>query len=276
MDFEAFMGRCRAQWPEFDNWARLADLEHPRDRYLATLLQQIDGMASENKLMLLNLAVASLEPNEIYVEIGSWKGLSVAGAAWGNTDKIIYACDNFSQFGGPREDLIQTLKLYTVPGQVRFYDMDFRHFLGLAPWAPARVGAYFYDGGHRFEEHYKAFQYVFPWLSDDAIIVVDDTNEPPVRAANSLFAGHVPTFHLITDVRTSYNGSPSWWNGVQVYRFCSGRVQQALPPVGIYYLTQRLFWDNVIPSMHSLRRTIGQIPGAKILYRFIRHVISEA
>ena len=48
------------------------------------------------------------------------------------------------------------------PGQVTFHDMDFRDFLAAAPWTPARIGAYFYDGGHSFHDQYDGLALAIP------------------------------------------------------------------------------------------------------------------
>ncbi len=61
MNFDAFLERCRAQWPEFADARRLARSTHPADRSLSHILGEIPGMATENKLRLLNCAVASLD-----------------------------------------------------------------------------------------------------------------------------------------------------------------------------------------------------------------------
>ena len=277
MDFDAFIEGCREQWPSFGNPRKLALSEHPRDRHLAGLLVQIQGLASENKLMLLNLAVSNLAADEVYVEIGCWRGLSLAGAAFANLNANIYACDNFSQFDGLLEDFVCVLKRHTAPGQVRFYDMDFLQFLRLAPWRPARVGAYFYDGGHTFEEQFHALQYMLPHLADDAIVIVDDTNEGPVRSANRLFANSVLPFHLLTDVRTYGNCSSTWWNGIQIYRYYSSSNRSCLPQTGASYFYRRLFWDGIaLPVkrvIYTCRVIAGMIPGMRPLYRRIRHLI---
>ncbi len=81
MKFEGFLERCRAQWPEFADQRRLAASTHPADRSLSHILAEIPGMATENKLRLLNCAVASLDAGEVYVEVGCYKGASLVGAA---------------------------------------------------------------------------------------------------------------------------------------------------------------------------------------------------
>jgi hypothetical protein len=154
-----------------------------------------------------------MAPDEVYVEIGCWQGLSLVGALFGH-DAGAFACDDFSEFGGPRAALGATLTKWTARGQVRFHDMDFRKFLAAAPWAPARVGVYFYDGGHDFDDQFGALREMLPYLARDAAVFVDDTNWRHVRAANAYFARHAPGFELVRDLRTRSPFSPAWWNGL--------------------------------------------------------------
>ena len=151
--------------------------------------------------------------------MGCYKGASLVGAATSNPQARIFACDNFSQFDGAADALRRTLDAHTAPGQVTFHDMDFRAFLAAAPWAPARIGAYFYDGGHSFADQYDGVALAIPHLADDAVVIIDDTNKRAARSANNLVASAIPGFKLILDLRTPRNHSPTWWNGVQVFRY---------------------------------------------------------
>ncbi|HYE92814.1 MAG TPA: class I SAM-dependent methyltransferase, partial [Terriglobales bacterium] len=260
---------CRAEWPAFDDAAALARAPHPRDRSLRPLLAAVPGMATENKLVLLNRAVRHLAPGEIYVEIGCWHGLSLAGAVFGHPQAPVYACDDFSEFGGPRAALMDTLARWSAPGQVRFHDMDFRRFLAMAPWAPARVGVYFYDGAHDFDDQFVALQAMLPHLAPEALVVVDDTSWRHVRAANALFARHVPGFELVRDVRTRTSVSPAWWNGVQVYRWRGRPGTTLATPAG--YAARRRWWDGAwLPAARAwwaARGLLARVPGARRVWR---------
>lgn len=269
MDFEAFLRDCRAEWQDFDDDAALARAGHPRDRSLRGLLDAIPGMATENKLVLLNRAVARLGAGEVYVEIGCWQGLSLAGAVAGHAGARAFACDDFSEFGGPRAALHATLARWTPPGQVLFHDMDFRRFLAEAPWQPARVGVYFYDGGHDFDDQFVALQAMLPQLAPDAAVIVDDTNWRHVRAATRFFARHVPGLELVRDLRTASAFSPAWWNGLELYRW-RGRPGTVLEtPPG--YEPRRRFWDRAyLPAVRAwwgTRAALGRIPGARRAWR---------
>jgi hypothetical protein len=249
MDIAGFLRNCLAEWEGFDEHDRLAGTVHPRNRRLADLPAEIEGYATENKLMLLNLAARHLEPGEVYVEVGCWRGLSLAGAAHGNLDVPIYACDDFSRMGASRDRLHEALKRHTEPGHIRFFDQDFREFMAAAPWRPARVGAYFYDGGHSFRDQFSALELIRPHLADEALIIVDDTNDLPVRRANQLFIRYNPDFELLREIRVKEYQDQAWWNGIQLIRYRaaaapSTRDARRVPLAR--YIAEWLLWNRAL------------------------------
>ena len=256
MHFDKFVSRCNLLWPEFADHARLAHSRHPSDRSLSRVLKEIPGMATENKLALLNAAVGALGKDEVYVEVGCYKGASIVGAAIGNPEARIFACDNFSQFDGVGEALRRTLDARTPPGQVTFRDQDFRNFFVAAPWRPARIGAYFYDGGHSFRDQYDGVALALPHLAGDALIIVDDTNKRAARSANQLVARAIPGFELILDLRTERNHSPTWWNGIQVYRYQRPRGARDVPHLGLSFAIRKFIYDDILLEMKHRRRAL--------------------
>jgi hypothetical protein len=226
MHFDAFVSRCRQLWPEFADPARLAQSRHPSDRSLSHVLKTVPGMATENKLAL------------------------------GNPRARMFACDNFSQFDGVAEALRRTLDAHTAPGQVTFYDLDFRDFFTNASWRPARVGAYFYDGGHSFRDQYDGVARALPQLADDALIIIDDTNKRAARSANQLVARAVPGLELILDLRTPGNHSPTWWNGVQVYRYQRANGAKEVVAEGRSFTIRKFIYDDILLEMKHRRRAL--------------------
>ena len=256
MHFDAFLERCRAQWPEFADPRRLARSTHPADRSLSRILAEIPGMATENKLRLLNCAVASLDAGEVYVEVGCYKGATLVGAATSNPHARIFACDNFSQFDGAADALRRTLDARTAPGQVAFHDMDFRAFLAAAPWRPARIGAYFYDGGHSFADQFDGVALAIPHLADDAVVIIDDTNKRAARSANNLVARALSSFKLVLDLRTPRNHSPTWWNGIQVFRYQRRPDDASVKFTTTAFAIRKLIYDDIFLNLKHRRRAL--------------------
>ncbi len=264
MHFDAFVSRCRRLWPEFDDPARLARSRHPADRSLSHILGEIPGMATENKLALLNSAVAALDRGEVYVEVGCYKGASIVGAATGNADARIFACDNFSQFDGAASALRRALDARTAPGQVTFHDLDFREFFAAAPWRPSRIGAYFYDGGHSFRDQYDGVALALPHLADDAVIIIDDTNKRAARAAGRLVARAVFGLELILDLRTAGNHSPTWWNGIQLYRYRRAPADDAVRFHGPGFAIRKFIYDDILLAIKHRRRALRKTIKARL------------
>ena len=258
LHFDAFIADCRLNWPDFDHRRELEAARHPNDRRLAGILAEVPGMATENKLLLLNLAVARMAPGEVYVEVGCYKGASIVGAARGNCSAKIFACDNFSKFDGTEDILKANLARY-APGQVAFSNLASRDFLQSAPWHPARIGAYFYDGGHSFADQFEGLQYALPSFADEAAIIIDDTNKREARAADALFARMVPGFELVLDLRTPRNHYPTWWNGIQVFRFRrQGTTPNALPDPGAPFWVRQLIYDSIALNFKHRRRAFNR------------------
>lgn len=139
--------------------------------------------------------------------------------------------------------------------------MDFRRFLAAASWAPARVSVDFYDGPHDFDDQFVALQAVLPHLAPDAAVIVDDTNWLHVRAANELFARHVPGFERVRSLRTPSAFAPTWWNGVEVYRWRGRPGTTLATPSG--YAARRRLWDGaclpVARAWWRVRGALGKI-----------------
>jgi predicted O-methyltransferase YrrM len=101
--------------------------DHPVDRRFAAVLADVPGMATENKLALLNLAAAHLEPGEAYLEVGSFKGLSLIGAMLGNAGRRFHAIENFLEFnpdGRARAELEANLARWVLPDRARLLEGD--------------------------------------------------------------------------------------------------------------------------------------------------------
>lgn len=69
--------------------------EHPRDRRLQPVAENVENLARENNLALLNLAASCLGDGEAYVEIGVFHGASLIASMLGNDGKPFVGIDSF-------------------------------------------------------------------------------------------------------------------------------------------------------------------------------------
>lgn len=112
-----------------------------------------------------------------YLEIGTWKGSSVCSAMCGNKAKVL-CIDNWSEFGGPKEDFLRNFNKFKGNNDAFFIESDcFKVDVSKLP----KFNIYLYDGNHDNESHYKALSYYYDCLDDIFIYIVDDWNWKSVR-----------------------------------------------------------------------------------------------
>jgi len=157
-----------------------------------------------------------------YLEIGTWKGSSVCSAMCGNHANVI-CIDNWSEFGGPKEEFLKNLKKYRGENQAAFIEKDC--YLVDADALPS-FNLYLYDGEHSWANHYNAIPHYYRCMDNVFVFMVDDWNWDHVRDATFRSFDAVGAKVLFSkEIRTTYNnqepvkGSPeerAWHNGIYV------------------------------------------------------------
>jgi Methyltransferase domain len=162
---------------------------------------------------MINRAVAQMSADAVFLNIGVWNGFSLLAGMAANEDKACIGVDNFSEFGGPRSQFLQRFERQRGTRHT-FREMDYRAYFEHEHRAP--IGVYFYDGDHSYEHQLLGLQMAEPYLTDDCIIFVDDTNSQAPRAATYAFLSEHGGYRVLLDGRTCANGHPTWWNGIVV------------------------------------------------------------
>jgi hypothetical protein len=153
-----------------------------------------------------------------YLEIGTWKGSSVCSAMCENAATII-CIDNWSEFGGPKDEFVRNFAKYRGKNQAQFIEQDcFTVDVSKLP----KFNVYMYDGNHDKENHSKALHHFYNCLDDVFIFIVDDWNWPKVRegthdaikALNLKVLYHREIFTPVSPLRPPCGHS--WWNGIYV------------------------------------------------------------
>lgn len=188
--------------------------EHPRGRRFEDVIDGVPNLARENNLALLNCAASLLDPGESYVEVGSYLGASLIAAMRGNDGDFV-AIDDFAFRDGSREKLEANLRRFGASGATILEGDAFALLRGSA-LDGRRVGVYYYDAGHSYEEQLGGLRLVEPFLAERALLVVDDTDwEQVARATRDYLAGQ-PRARLVLEIPGRERCSPQWWEGVQV------------------------------------------------------------
>ncbi len=248
MDVERFLAELPAR---FDDFPRS---EHPRaagsvtgeagdarqedrgaygtpGRRFDDVIASVPNLATENVLALLNVAASLLGPGESYVEVGTYYGASLIGAMRGNGGDFV-AIDAFV-FGetevrgrklppASRPGLEENLHRFGS-GSATILEGDAFEVIKGGALGDRRVGVYYYDGPHRYEDQLRGLRAIEPWLADEALLIVDDAEwEQVARATKDYLAGQ-PRARLLLDIPGEAGGAVQWWDGVAVLGWLRSR-----------------------------------------------------
>jgi predicted O-methyltransferase YrrM len=205
--------RFLQELPElFDDFPRS---EHPRDRRFAPILEQVENLASENVLALLNLAASSLGSDEAYVEVGVLHGASLIAATLGNDGRRILGIDNFSLRDGSAENVVQNFARFGLPSP-ELLEGDVFELVPGGALDGVSIGVWYYDASHDYEAQIEGLQIAEAQLAPGALIIVDDTDWERVERAMNDYLAATPRARRILTLDGKDRGAPQWWEGMQV------------------------------------------------------------
>lgn len=177
-------------------------------------LGRIPRMSTIGIAAMINRGVALMPQDQCYVNVGVWNGYTLLAGMVGNSGRKSIGVDNFSQFGGPRDEFLKRFEQHRGPLD-EFHDLDYEEYFANHHRTP--IGFYFYDGEHSYENQLKGLQVAEPFFSPGCRILIDDTNIPAARDAMEDFrAASARRYEVLLDKPTSRNLHPALWNGVIV------------------------------------------------------------
>ena len=135
-------------------------------------VRRMRGMSGQKYRTFINTLIKSL-PDARYLEVGSWAGSTAASAIDGNRLRAV-CIDNWSLFGGPKDEFFANLESVRTPDvDFSFIESDFRKvdFSKIG-----RFNVYLFDGPHEEEDQYDGITLAVPALDDSFVLIVDDWN----------------------------------------------------------------------------------------------------
>ena len=187
---------------------------------MGAVVAAVPGMSTTYSLSVVADAVSLMGDDEVYLEVGTYRGRSLVGALLGNPAARGIGIENFGEFGGDRStaarDLAGHLAAFGVAGRARVLEGDaFRLLPRLA--LPRPVGVYLYDGVHSAYGQYAGLGLAEHLLADRAVVLVDDASWPQVANATDAYAARHPGYRLLADFTARRQDDPLWCNGMRVY-----------------------------------------------------------
>jgi hypothetical protein len=208
METRAFLDALHAAFDDFPHD------ETPRDPTFARILDEVGGLARPNNLALLAAATTALGEGESYVEAGSFKGASLIAASSGKRGDFV-GIDDFSMQEDAREALAANLRAFGCTHATVLEGNVFDVLRGGA-LAGRRVGVYYYDAAHGYEEQLDGLRLVEPYLAEEALLIVDDTDWDRVGRAVDDYLAAQPKATELLSVDGKRRGAPHWWEGMRV------------------------------------------------------------
>lgn len=138
---------------------------------------EIEGMSGRRYRQFINNLVRRTEDAR-YLEVGVWKGSTLC-AAISNNKLRATAIDNWSEFGGPRDEFFANLAACKPAGSpIEVMEKDFRQvdFGKLGPF-----NIFLFDGPHDKQDQFEGIAVSQPALDNEFVLVVDDWNWMKVR-----------------------------------------------------------------------------------------------
>jgi hypothetical protein len=201
-------------------WINVVDLAfNHAEQNISKISQEIIDLEGMSGLKTQHFYNNLLEMNDArYLEIGVWKGSTVCAAMYGNKAKVT-CIDNWSEFGGPKEEFLINFNKFKGLNDAFFIEQD---CFATDVSTLGKYNIYMYDGNHDIDNHYRALSHFYDCLDDIFIYIVDDWNWLQVRegtmsAINNLKLNILfeKAIRLTNDNSTTYS-KDTWWNGIYV------------------------------------------------------------
>ncbi len=188
---------------------------------LASGCFNIPGMSGRKTRIFLHELVGAVGGR--YLEIGVWAGSTFCSALnKSTTNQYSIACDNWSEFGGPKDKFFANLNEFVdlENNKIGFLEMDYRSITkkDLMIDKFGKFPIYLFDGPHEFKDQYDAVHDFLKYLEDDFVFLCDDWNwtsdvEDGTRKA---FEDNNLVIHKEWIMKTPGNidnDHQGWWNG---------------------------------------------------------------
>lgn len=178
------------------------------------------GMCGDKNRHLFN-NLCNFEGCE-YIEIGSLAGASLCSALYHN-DISATAIDNWSQFGGPKDQFQKNVAQYKGISDLTVIEQDcFEVDISKLP----TCNVFYYDGEHSKQNQYRGIEYYQSLFDDYTILIVDDWNWQQVREGSKeaiaklglkpIYEKEIILPQEDVDDMPRHKGAKTWWNGIYV------------------------------------------------------------
>ncbi len=168
----------------------------------------LDGFSGEKLVGLMQRlpGLFAHDENACYLEVGVFQGLTLLSIAAANPNFKCYGIDNFAFFDpdGQNKGIIEKRIAKLNLSNAFLIEKDYEDALESLSieLGQTKIGVYFIDGPHDYRSQLMCLELALPYLTDHAVIVIDDSNYKHVRQANRDFLKIHPSYKLIFEAYT--------------------------------------------------------------------------
>lgn len=236
---------------------------------------KLEGATGKKTIGILQRFAQIMEEHECYLEVGVYRGKSLLSVAKAIPGRQVFGIDNFSQFdkNGKNQQIFEERKTKHCIQNCTLINADFEDALENLEKhiGVKKVGLYFIDGPHDYRSQLMCLQLAMPFLSENAIIVVDNSNYNHVRQANRDFLFTHPEYKLAFEAYSRAHPAnlkgkeleeawEKWLDGINVIvRDKENKLTPMYPPV---LKDKTLFFND--HRIHPMRNSIFAYRGAKL------------
>jgi SAM-dependent methyltransferase len=175
------------------------------------ILGKVEQPTTANFLQLLTSAAAYLDSGEVICEVGCWHGANLIGVLADHPDRLAYGVDFFStqaEFAENKIELLQgNLENFGVAEQVCFSHQTIDDFFADLRdiGTEDKFGVYVYNFEPDYRQVLMSLLLAPDFLADQALIIINNTNQKTVRQAVGDFLNTQSNAKIIVDWQSNSN-----------------------------------------------------------------------
>lgn len=186
------------------------------------------------------------DPRACYLEIGVFQGLTLLSVAINQPGFPCFGIDNFSLLDpdGKNLGIVRERTAKLGLDNATLINMDYEDALESLEdhIGNRKIGVYFVDGAHDYRSQLMGLMLAFPYLHDNAVILIDDANYDFVRQSTRdfllthpeykmVFEGYSPAHPANMAPEILAEWETGWLNGINILvRDPEGHLPVMLPP----------------------------------------------
>lgn len=194
----------------YEHWGTTA-MQPKKAEPFQEILEKVEQPTTANFLQLLTSAAEYLEPGEVICEIGCLNGANLVGVLADHPDRLAYGVDFFSTQAEVAENKIEllqgNLETFGVTEQVCFSHQTIDDFFADLRDIEIedKFGLYVYNFEPVYRQVLMSLLLARYFLTDQALIIVNNTNHSEVRQAVGDFLNTQSNAKIVLDWQTNTN-----------------------------------------------------------------------